>query len=103
MLVFRDYSQTTGLQGRTAAASGSGVLSVQKQLNLGQRERLHLRFNSIDWMEDQASLSPLGETGCAQIHRFQRQAAGYRRKLVATPNTVLSKSSFEDSPNRWNK
>jgi hypothetical protein len=39
----------------------------------------------------------------AQVCRFQRQAASYRGKFVSSPNSLLSKSRFEDSPYRWYK
>ena len=48
-------------------------------------------------------LQPSAELRFAQVHRFQRQAAGYRRKFVSAPNSLLSKSCFKDFPDGWNK
>ena len=48
-------------------------------------------------------LQPSAELRFAQVHRFQRQAPGYRRKFVAAPNSLFAKSRFEDSPHGWNK
>jgi hypothetical protein len=48
-------------------------------------------------------LSALTEAGYMRLHRFQRQAVGYRRKLVSAANSFFPESCCKDFPYCWNK
>ena len=50
-----------------------------------------------------ASIVTGRELKLALVPRFQRQAASYRSEFVSSPNSLLSKPRFEDSPYRWYK
>ena len=79
------------------------LLATSMTCRLGNGLRWRLEHYYIAWMHHYVKLNPLTDLGCAQVHRFQRQAAGYRRKLVSAPNSLFSKSRFEDFPDGWNK